>query len=303
MSNIAPLRSTQERVKFCDAYFKAVGAPILFQSDNYREYELPQEVDKALTDRPYYWMWVETTQQKIPPNVLRLAFTEEALSRENERLREVALRAAEKQNFNHIERMFFRSPKAELIDLGSFRLQKLFDSVAQLGRFASVCPVATQTDDFLIPWLLVHAKITYRCDISLQKTITYGLCFHNNQIVSDFYEKISRIRMKAISVEHLKLTPSSISNGIKSLTSTISKTQEDIDHVWALDAQTRLEKDIDQLRTYYQSLLLNVTSENQSMMENEMNKKIQERKDKSQPLIHIDIAQIALVGLPEPHHA
>jgi hypothetical protein len=296
--NEVSLRTSAERLTFCDHYFAAVGASPVLQSDNYREYELPRDVDKEMTDRPYYWMWVENMQQVVPPSVLRLAFTEEALKRENERLKAEALTKAEAQGMNDIQRMYFRPPTAEFVTLGSFRLDKLFASLDNRGKFACVMPKSATSTSNLVPWLMINALISYRCDVAEQRFISIGICLSNSQIVERFYEMIQKIEMQPMLPSTIS-DPHSIGEGWKKIRVHLEKKLMRESHNWATDAQQRLSQELVQLETYYRSILPDIPPSEHTLVETEMTRKIRELTERTQPRIDIHCKQVALVGLLE----
>ncbi|MDQ0188340.1 hypothetical protein JI721_15480 [Alicyclobacillus cycloheptanicus] len=306
----SPLRSADERIAFCDAYFSAVGARCVYQSPAYREYELPRDVDKELTDRPYYWLWVEQTDQEVPPTVLRLAFSEEAVARENERLREKAMKQANFDAMSEVERMFFRPPTAEYVALGSFRLDKIYESIEKRGRFAAVAvmpggpsegerpaaqPLARTP---WVPWLMVNAVVSYRCDSVQQAWYSVGVCLENGQVVDRFYPSIQRLPLQPVDPAIL-LRPGdrSVASAIASAKQKMERLASSGPETWAQAASERLRKEEQQLTTYYQSILPDLPPEEHPVVEAELANKLRQLKERMAPRIELDIRQLALVGL------
>ena len=295
-----PLRSPHERVQFVDQYFAAVGATLLRSSVDYREFELPREVDKELTDRPYYWLWVEKTDQQVEPTVLRMAFTEEALARENERLRQTAQVEMESKNPSDTERMFFRPPTAELVTLGSFRLDKLYQSLANRGRFACVKP-AGQQPGILVPWLMYNVQVSYRCDLVEQEIYSVGVCLTNGQVVENFYDMIQRLHMNQVDPhELLPEVKLSVHTAMRRVQEYLEDKLKRRSHEWAQTALLRLEKELRQIATYYQSLLPDLQPEEQVIARAEQRRKERELTERTGPTIELIGTQVALVGLFEP---
>lgn len=298
--NDVTLRTAADRLAFCDEYFDAVGAHTVSHSNDYREYELTRDVDKEMTDRPYYWMWAETTNQEVPPSILRLAFTEDALKQVNERLRIDALAKAEAQGMNDIQRMYFRPPTAEFVTLGSFRLDKLYSSLDTRGRFACVMPKSATAAMHLVPWLMVNVLVSYRCDLTLQRMMSIGLCMKNGQIIDRFFEMIRRIEMQPMT----PIPPSvareiHVDAGLRSVRAYLEKRLMNNAHNWAFEAQERLEQELNQLRTYYRSILPDVPESEHALVDAEQTRKEQELTERMQPRINIHCKQVAIVGLIE----
>lgn len=294
-----PLRTKEERLLFCDSYFYAVGANKLFQSENYREFELPIEVDKELTNRPFYWMWVEHTGQPITPTILRLAFDDEALERENKRLLEEALKERENRQLTDAERYFFHPPKAELLDLGSFRLDKIYSSIDLRGRFTSVIPSSSTIHTPLIPWIVMNGLFSYRCESNEQEWFSIGICLNNGQIIHDFFSSIEHIQMQHIEPEILlRQAEMPIEQGIETLKKHITMTAQKKPPQWAEAALERLNEEIAQIEMYYKSLLLDTPENEHVALCAESERKKRELIQRSSPQILIEWKQIGLFGLP-----
>lgn len=295
----SPLRTPASRMTFCDRYFAAVGAALTHQSDSYREYTLPPDVDKEMTDRPYYWMWVENTGQDVAPSTLRLAFTEAAEQRENPQIRTRALAEAGPY-LTDLQRQYFVAPKAELVSLGSFRLDKIYASCDQRGRYAAVMPAGATDATNLVPWLMVNIRISHRCDVTEQFIRSYGLCLANGQRVEGFYSLIERIPMQRMNPALVtrKMTIS-VAEAMTVLQTVLTDQLAAKSHSWATSATERLAKDVAQIDTYYDSLRQELQEEDWKNVLLERVRKIRDIKARSEPRIELAITQIALVGLVE----
>lgn len=295
-----PLRSATERLEFADGFFHAVGAKTVRESDFYREFELPRDVDKELTDRPYYWLWVEKTNQEVAPTILRLAFTEDALERENQRLKQEAEASLEGKNLSDLERMFFRPPTAELVTLGSFRLEKLYQSLDQRGRFACVQPAHLQSGN-LIPWLMYNARLSYRCDLVEEEIVSIGICLTNGQIVDHFYDMICRLQMTPADSEPLlQASEIPIQNALERIHRYLEQKQLARPHQWAEAAMIRLKKELRQVQTYYKSILIDLPEGEKTVAKAEQRRKELELSERIGPTLEFVPHQLALVGLLEP---
>ncbi len=292
------LRTDTEQLEFCDRYFQTVQSDTVYQSEYYREYVLPLEIDKELTDRPFFWMWAEKTGQKITPTTLRLAFSKEARDRENERLKQEALAKIEGKILTPMERMFFRPPTVELIDFGCFRLEKIFQSIDIRGRFACVISSNGDHNQSCVPWVCVNGNISYCCDSIEQQSFSIGICLQNGQIMDDFFSKVSKIPMT-------NATPNQIlKHATVSIQEAINRSKEHILQIvkirpsnWAIEANTRLHDEIIRLETYYNSIMYDVSEEEQTILMADLNRKKIDLRNLHTPKINVEWKQIALIGL------
>ncbi len=295
-----PLRTDEERLKFCDVYFDAVGAERTVERPMYREYVLPRDVDKELTDRPFYWLWVERTNQHVEPTTLRLAFSDEAKQREDARLVEEhqQMLAAQQQPTGYD--ILFRKPKqTERIDLGCFRLEKLFDSVRERGKTVSVCPAQAPEGAVHVPWMMLNGLIQQVTDSVSEEWFSVGICLANLQVEFNFYDKIAHIPMRGCAPSRvLGGAKHTAAEAVQRAKAALEKQIAQKDHHWAEEARERLMDDLAQLDTYYSSMRHEDDPERQAAMEREHQRKREQLIAKSTPRIAIQLSQIGIVGLP-----
>jgi hypothetical protein len=293
-----PLLTNDGRLKFCDNYFQTVNAKLQYDSESYREYVLPLDVDKELTDRPFFWMWAEKTGQPITPTTLRLAFSRDARDRENERLKQEALAKIEGKVLTPAERMFFRPPNTELIDYGCFRLEKIFRSVDARGRFACVICATGDKNTSTIPWLCLNGIISYVCDSAEQQWFSIGVCLQNSQIVEDFFPRMSRIYLEpAPANEVLTSATLPLQEAVKHAKEYINRIVKGHPADWAIDASTRLMDEISRLETYYRSMVFNAEEREREILLTDLNRKKSDLQSLHAPKITVEIKQFALIGL------
>lgn len=291
------LETPEERLQFCDAYFRAVGAPCVFQSDFYREYELPRDVDKELTDRPYYWLWVEQTGQQVPNTILRLAFNETALERENKRLRDEAWQKFEASHPSEIERMFFRPPTAEWLTLGSFRLQKILESLDIRGRWVCAAEPVTEGAQ-LIPWLVVNGIISYRCDLVEQRWVSIGVCLVTGQTVVRFTQLLEARTMKPADPHALlRRARVPLMEALRLAQQRLLACAADKPAAWADEARARLQAEMRHVRLYYDSLIRDTDEQDAVVFAAERDRKLAELERTISPRIEVNIVQLGLIGL------
>lgn len=261
---------------FCRRYFQATGTPILRDEPEFLQVELPREIDKELTDRPYYWMWAEATGEEVPPTVLNIAFDAET-------------------EVEGIE-------AAELVALGSFRLEKIFESAGKRGRFVRVYQTDAPTH-LRVPFLLTSLKISYIADRRKDEIRSYGVNLKSRQVIPELYKEIvgypfseelpAPFKLHALDGPLLK---ASLQDGWRQIEETVMAEIQNADHSWAETAQERLTQEIEQLDTYYQSLILE-NQEEMTVFSAERDLRLAELKWRSQPRIQIAPLHFGLLYL------
>jgi hypothetical protein len=282
------------RETFCDRFFAVVGAPCMYAKPSYREFQLPVDVDKELTDRPYYWLWVERTGEQVEPTILRLAFDEDVAERESERLKQEAMSGPKFTQLNEVQRMFFRSPTAEYVAFGSFRLEKIFESVKRRG--VSACVKETGVKGALRPWLLCQCLITYQCDLSKQRIASIGINLHTGQVSTDFLEKVRALDVQpADSTECLSGTKRSVEEGLRFIQDYLREQIEAESHAWADEALARLDSELAGMDLYYDSIRTDIPEEEQPLVELERARKRHEHEERIRPVIDCEVTQMAII--------
>lgn len=260
---------------FCRRYFQATGTRILRDEPDFLQVELPIEIDQELTERPYYWMWVEATGQEVQPSVLNLIFDAAT-------------------GVEGVE-------KTELVTLGSFRLEKIFQSAARRGQF--VCQYQEGPTTTRIPFLLTSLKISYIADRRKDELRSYGVNLKNCRIVPDLYELIRHLPMTPefpapyrARFTQPQILAASLQTGWQTIKGAVLEEIRAGDPSWAEAASEQLKLEIEQLETYYQSLTLD-NPERAAAYAAEKELRIAELKWRCQPRIQVRPLHFALLYL------
>lgn len=214
---------------YCKRYFRAVGAPLLPSARQTLLAVLPRDVDKELTDRPFYWMWVETMHETPPETVLFLTFRDD-------------VEAAAIPDACKIER----------IHAGSYRMQRIVASARHRGAFA----VAYQRAHVASPFVLMNVKVSYLSDRRLDRMESYLVDLRDYRIYS---EAMSVLGETDLSDERpLETQILAVPVDFDQIFSLIKKTvQRQValdDHTWSREASARLDRELRTLDDYYASL-------------------------------------------------
>jgi hypothetical protein len=215
---------------FCRRFFTATGCRILHEESDFLQVELTIEIDKELTDRPYYWLWVEATGEEVKPSILNLAFS------------------ADKQ-VEGIE-------SAELVALGSFRLNRLFESARKRGQFT--CQYQWVQEGELEPYLLISGRMSFLADRRRDEILSYGINMIDGTTVPHFFPQILDLPLSSHPSDGCRLLNPRLSyrDAWERFKETTAGEIGARNHEWAEEAKRHLKQEIEQLETYYQSLLI-----------------------------------------------
>ncbi|WP_157729451.1 YqhG family protein [Tumebacillus algifaecis] len=237
------MENQQEIQDFCRRYFQAVGATILVDQVNFLQVELPRDVDKELTDRPYYWMYVEAIGQEVPNSVLSLAFDPDLV-------------------IEGVERM-------EFVTLGSFRLNKIIESTQKRGRVTKAYQLVNAKP--LAPYLMTTFKLSYIADRRRDEIVSYGVHLGTGEVVPEFDARLANLPFRETPPAAAMLQPVqlSLAEGYRRLKASLTEQIERLDHSWAEQAEAHLAQELEQLETYYESLGLLHADESKTAVEQE----------------------------------
>jgi len=240
------MESNEQIQDFCRRYFQAVEAPILIDQPDFLQVELPRDIDKELTDRPYYWMYVEATGQNPPNSVLSLSFAPDV----------------EMEGVDRIE----------FVTLGSFRLNKIIESVQKRGRFTRAYQTgAGAAGRALSPYLLATFKLSFVADRRRDEMASYAVHLRTGHVFRDAYEQIQHLPLSGtLARTATAASPTlDLSEGYRIIRQAVEGGIAQLDHTWAIDADEHLAREREQLETYYDSLGLVNADENKTDAEKE----------------------------------
>ncbi|MCX7571443.1 hypothetical protein OS242_15945 [Tumebacillus sp. DT12] len=240
------MESNEQIQDFCRRYFQAVDAPILIDQPDFLQVELPRDIDKELTDRPFYWMYVEATGQNPANSVLSLSF-------------------APGVEMEGVERI-------EFVTLGSFRLNKIIESVQKRGRFTRAYQTGAGTAGrALSPYLLATFKLSFVADRRRDEMVSYAVDLRSGQVFREAYGEIERLTLTDAPARTVTTSsPSlSLSEGYHIIRQAVEGDISALDHTWAEEANEHLAREREQLETYYESLCLVNADENKTDGEKE----------------------------------
>lgn len=214
---------------YCRRYFKSVGATVHPSERGTVCVELPREIDKELTDRPFFWMWAEAMNENPPNTVLYLDFTGEA---KGEHLQD--------------------GVKVERITPGCYRMLRIMTSAKNHGTFAAAyepAPVVT-------PYALLIVKISFMSDRRKDVLASYAVDLRDYHITANVMEDLMARPLQDERPLSTKILPVPVDfDQVFALVMNCVRERVELDdHTWAKEATKRLRQELKSLDEYYASL-------------------------------------------------
>lgn len=249
-------------------YFLENECQIIEEGQGHIEVKLSKEVDKDLTNRPYYWTFVERTGTE--PETLTM-------------------------NFIFDIDMAPKDKRGEEISFGSERLKNIFNSTKKRGRAVRLYQQLSKNSIYntpcsFNPWLGVNYKIEFISDKKKDKIISLGINLATAEMKEGFIDFLKTINLGPVLPANIPIIPTFITFREASLQLEerimLEISKEDL--TWANEAYTKLQEEIKQLESYYSNKNFyygdNVEQKNQLV---EKEKKVEEIRWQYSPRIKV----------------
>ncbi len=261
---------------FCHRYFKHIGATILPSAYGTLTVELPRDIDKELTDRPFYWMWVDAMNETPPNTVLHLVFER-----------------------SEVQPKDSGDLKPESMTPGCYRMQRILQSAKTHGMFAA----AYEQAQVLSPFALFIAKVSFVSDLRQDFLESYAIDLRNFQIYGDVMNDLLHRDLRDDRPPAANVLPIAIN--MDQLFHIIYQCIElDVrvrDHSWAKDARNRLNSELNRLDAYYDSVLATSHLDAEQIASYAAERALRKAEIlwRTEPKVEVRLTQMALVYLAQ----
>lgn len=300
--------------KYVQRYLEATQSDILEKSNYHIKVKLSPMADKELTNRPFYWSFVERCNEK--PETLSFCFIFDPEKYEQYKKQEeeqaLVLSAEEKLADTILERTFGVPAKPmqriqhEHLYFGSPRLEQIFQSTKLNG--SNVCMFEESNSHQLHPleskayttWLGINYKVEYCCDKKREEQYSLGISLVTGFIAEQFYSKLctKKLTPKLPSNVHIAKHALSYSKAVQLAEGYIERKLKQMDYSWAKEANNRLAEELTRITNYYEPLL------EQELEEEKLEKirqQYEQRKDEIrwqfEPRIQVNVTNCGLFHL------
>ncbi|WP_419891919.1 YqhG family protein [Paenibacillus xylanexedens] len=283
-------------------YLESLDCQIMERSPAHVTVKLSPEADKALTNRPYYWGFVERTGAPAETMSFTFIFDPDSYQQAIEAAEAKAAQASppiatdpagtngvtngntpgEPPKDTILGRYFGITPSLpqlgpgrilrEDVVYGSRRLQQIFGAAREGGAFVNLFEQAAKRQlratapAVYEPWLGVCFKVEFACDLKREELHFLGISLRSGEIIEKFGTKLNRRDLSPRLAEnmHVQTAKVSLSDAGAALESHLTNRLQKLDYSWAEKAQERLDLELDVLDTYYEAVLREDTPEVES---------------------------------------
>jgi hypothetical protein len=270
---------TREQIRdFVMTYLEATECQFLEKSPHHVTVKLSPRADRDLTNRPYYWGFIDRTGAE--PETMSFSFI---FDPEAHQAAEKAKAAREQANagqpmetaqedtllgryFGAVRPLPVLGPgriQREELAFGSPRLKQIFEAARKGGRYVYLFeePGPRQRTALLPaayePWLGVCFKVEFCCDMKREELHFYGVSLQSGTVDESFQSRIAGKPLVPRLPENIHIEPTrlSLDAGRLALEQRLTERIQAYDDIWAKEARERLSDELALIDTYYKDLI------------------------------------------------
>lgn len=261
------------------SYFKALSCQFIALEDDYMTVKLSPEADRRLTNRPYYWNFIERTGAAAETMTFTFTFNLEAW----QRLKAQHIQAAGTP---------LGSSRLELLTFDSPWLQQILQAIKEKGRYVHLYEQPSEFSEDVTnaytSWLIVNYKIEYSCDMKRSELHSLGISLATGEIVEACHHHIKdkTLTPRLPANMHVRETIS-LKRAQSELTRYVEQIIRQRDHRWAVAAYERMAVELERIQQYYDELLNTAAEEQRSAIEEQYHHRQAEIRWQYKPKIEV----------------
>lgn len=324
--------------KFTLRYLDATGCHIIEKNPAFVTVKLSPEADKRLTNRSYYWSFVERTG--APPETMTFTFVFDPDKLQSDKLQpdksrpnqpnqpdqppvQIVGPSGQPLAQDSILGRYFgvsavqqpgslgtgpgRIPREE-VTFGSKRLLQLFDAVRASGRCVQLFeePDAqskqSPASSGYSSYLGVNLKIELACDMKRDELHSYGVDLATGELLESFFEKIAgrKLTPRLPPNVYIARPAVTLARARTAVEQHVEKMLKRYDHSWAASAHERLRDEVERVDGYYEEALKGLEDEQRQEAEEQWKKRREELEWQYRPRVRVSVIGSGLFHLRHP---
>lgn len=326
--------STEQVQQFVMTYLEATGSTIIEKSPCHVTVKLSPEADKALTNRPYYWGYVERTG--VPAETMSFTFVFDKATYDEDLVAKEAFKHSGKlsipggssnptqmngnsgednSNNSLLSRYMGALPPMpqlgpnrilrEDVIYGSRRLQQIFAAAKDGGRYVNLFELPLQrqlnarTPVMYESWLGACFKVEFTCDLKREELHFLGISLRSGQIQQDFGKLLNRKQLspQMAGNMHVQTAKLSIQEATRALEQHVLRQIQHRDYSWADQARERLAEELSVVDLYYEDLLKGQDEERQIAIREQFQARREEMQWQYEPKVVVSVMNCGLFHL------
>ncbi|MEV5025111.1 YqhG family protein [Paenibacillus sp. LPE1-1-1.1] len=296
--------------KFVNRYLEATECSILEKSPSHFTVKLSPLADRELTNRPYYWSFVDRVNAE--PETMTFLFVtdknkydaaeetkkaEAAAVQQNtaEDAQNAAANAALGRSLGFVHGNLAapaRVPREDLF-FGARKLDMLFDAAKSKGSFVYLFqePDKRSSNPFsstpYTAWLGVNMRVEFACDRKREEIHCFGVSLATGQCVEQFYDRLLTHKLSPRLPANIHITKNGITfnKALGIVEQALERKLRTYDYSWAESASARLKEELERISGYYEPLIHNALEDNKPAIEEQFEQRKSEIKWQYEPRV------------------
>lgn len=315
--------TTQQVRKHVMDYLEATECSFIEVSPLHVTVKLSPRADRMLTDRPYYWGFVERCG--VDPETLSFTFVFDPEKYDSQPVVEPKIPAppvagapntpSTNPEDSILARYFGVIPtlprigpgmiRREDIIYGSKRLRQIWNAARDEGKclYLFENPGSRQRNTLFSaayePWLGVCYKVEMTCDLKREELHFLGISLTSGTIIHDFGATLSSRELTPRLPENVHIQPyeMSVAAATDLLEAHLTEQLAELDYSWAEQARERLRLELSIIDIYYGELLKEPDEEKRQGTQEQYNRRRQETTWQYEPQIAVSAVTYGLFHL------
>lgn len=301
--------NTDQIQAYVERYCQATRCTILEKSPTQMTVKLSPHADKLLTNRPYYWSFVERTGVEPETMTLSFVFDPSTMSPPSTAASTKQISPQAEQQDSILGRYLGISPavmsvrqRHELLSFGSGRLRQIFQAARKHGQYTLMYEQPHQQDMSFFTgytaWFCLNIKIEFVCDMKRDELHSIGISLSTGELVEQFFERIQPLQLtpQIPANTHVRETIS-LFRAAKEIEKHIEQKIRSYDHHWAEQADVRFQAEQQRIREYYAHVLESCSEEEKMSIEQQFDQRLKEIEWQHQPRIRASVINCGVFQL------
>lgn len=268
--------------KYISRYLEATNCVILEKSPSHFTVKLSPSADRQLTNRPYYWSFVDRAGVE-PETMTYLLITDKAkyeaaqASAAADSKEDDAAHAALGRSLGFIHGNFAAPARIPQEDVyfGSRKLDQIFEATRANGSYAHLFqePEKRSGDPFsstpYSTWLCVNMRVEFSCDRKREEIHSFGVSLVTGHCAESFHDRLLSYKLTPRLPANIHIAKNGISfnKALGIIEQTLERKLKAYDYRWAEEAALRLEEELKQVNAYYEPLIQHATDDKKTEIE------------------------------------
>ncbi|MHA7963815.1 YqhG family protein [Paenibacillus sp. CAU 1782] len=315
--------------RFVGRFLEATGCSVIEKSPAHYMVKLSPQADRELTNRPYYWSFVDRVGSE-PETMTFLYVTDKQRYDDASRTEaeaeaaptgagpgngaaapQGAADAALARSFGFVQNNLatgVRIPREDLY-FGAGKLDRLFGAAKANGSY--VCLFQEPERRGISPfnstpytaWLGVNIKVEFCCDRKREEIYSFGVSLATGNCVEQFYDMLTsrKLTPRLPANVHIAKNGISYAKALSIIEATLERKLKSQSYTWAQEASARLAEELERIDSYYTPIIENALDENKGAIQEQYRQRRAEIKWQYEPRVTASAINCGLFHLEGIH--